>query len=231
MKHVLMIALVFAACGGEGSTGVVVSAASSLADAFGELEAAYEAENPGIDIILNLGSSAALRDQILEGAPSDVFAPASLDMVRQVATGDVRSFAYSQLYIAVPLGNPGGVTGLSDFGRPELLVGLCVEPAPCGALARQALDMAGVVVSLDTSEPNARALLTKIEAGELDVGIVYVTDVLKGQVEGIALDHFTDYAIALVPEVVNPEAGQSFIDFVLSEQGQTILVEHGFLIE
>ena len=231
MKRVLVIALVLAACGGEDPTGVIVSAASSLTDAFGELEAAYEAENPDIDLILNLGGSAALRDQILEGAPSDVFAPASLDMVRQVTSDDVRSFAHSQLYIAVPLGNPGGVTGLSDFGRSELLVGLCVEPAPCGALARQALDMAGVAVSLDTSEPNARALLAKIEAGELDLGIVYVTDVLKNQVEGIALDHFADYAIALVPEAVNPEAGQGFINFVLSEQGQTILAEYGFLTE
>ncbi|MEA2024871.1 MAG: molybdate ABC transporter substrate-binding protein, partial [Actinomycetota bacterium] len=167
-------ALMLAACGntGNGAGGdVLVSAASSLTEAFAEMEAAFETANPEIDIVLNIGGSSALREQILAGAPADVFASANTsNMDRVVAAGDVEGepaiFARNRLHIAVPGGNPGGVAGLADFARDELLIGLCAESVPCGDYGRQALQNAGVIPAVDTEEPNVRALLTKIEAGE-----------------------------------------------------------------
>ena len=105
------------------------------------------------------------------------------------AAADPQTFVANQLQIAVPAGNPGGVTGLADFADADLLIGLCAEEVPCGQFGREALANAGVTPSIDTNEPDVRSLLTKVEAGELDAGIVYVTDVLSAgdAVEGIEI--------------------------------------------
>jgi molybdate transport system substrate-binding protein len=231
--------LTAAACdGGSHEVGtVVVSAASSLTDAFSEIEAAFEQTHPGVDVVLNLGGSSTLREQILAGAPADVFASANTSnmdhVIEAVAdAGDPVIFASNLLQIAVPAGNPGGVTGLGDLAEEDLLIGLCAEPVPCGAFAREVLDTAGVVPAIDTNEPEVRALLTKIEAGELDAGITYVTDVATtgGSVEGIDIPEgqnvIAQYPIAAVSR--NPDA-VSFVDFVLSDGGQRILREYGFV--
>jgi len=219
---------------------LLVSAAASLTDAFAEVESAFEEENRDVDVVLNLGSSSALREQILEGAPADVFASANTSNMDQVAdagelSGEAEIFVTNSLQIAVPTGNPAGVTGLEDFAREELLIGLCVEDVPCGDFGRQALDNAGVTPSIDTNEPDVRALLTKIEAGELDAGITYVTDVLStsGTVEGLEIpaevNVVAEYPIATLAGAPNPVTAAAWVEFVLSDEGQAILTSYGFI--
>lgn len=221
--------------GGE----VLVSAAASLTDAFAAVEAEFEAANPGMDVVLNLGPSSGLREQILEGAPVDVFASANRSNMEQMVeagqvAGEPQVFALNRLAIAVPAGNPAGITGLDDFGRDDLLIGLCAEAVPCGGFAREALARAGVTPAIDTDEPDVRALLTKIETGELDAGITYVTDVFAagGGVEGLDIPEdenvVAEYPIAALAGAPNPEGAAAFVDFVLSEPGQSILIDHGF---
>ncbi len=240
----LVALLLVSACSGPAErsaelTGeLLVSAAASLTDAFGDLEAAFEEAHPDVDIMLNLGASSALREQILEGAPADVFASANASNMDQVVEADEASeskvFATNRLQIAVPPGNPGGLAGLDDFADEALLIGLCEEEVPCGDFGRQALENAGVTPSIDTNEPDVRALLTKIEADELDAGIVYVTDVAStdGGVEGIdipdELNVVAEYPIAALSSAPNPDAAAAFVAFVLSEEGQAILAEYGF---
>ena len=218
---------------------LLVSAAASLADAFAEIESAFEAANPGVDVHLNLGSSSSLRQQVLEGAPGDVFASANTSNMDQVAeagetAGDPEIFARNRMQIALPAGNPAGITGLEDLGNEDLLIGLCAEEAPCGVFGRAVLKNAGVIPSIDSNEPDVRALLTKVEAGELDAGITYVTDVLStgGGVEGLDIPEdvnvVADYPIAALVNAPNPDAAAVFVDFVLSEQGQAILNGYGF---
>ncbi len=233
--------LAAAACASPGAHGeVLVSTASSLADAFEALEVAFEAADPEVNVVLNLDGSSALREQILAGAPVDVFAsadPANMDAI--VAAGDTDGealvFAGNRLEIAVPAGNPAAVAGLEEFARADLLIGLCAVGVPCGDYGRQALEKAGVVPSVDTDEPNVRALLTKIEAGELDAGIVYVTDViaLNGRVEGIVIPDeqnvLTEYQIATIADGPNPAGSTAFVNFVLSPEGRSILEEYGFV--
>jgi len=228
------------ACSGSSMGGeLLVSAAASLTDAFAEVESAFEVQNPEVDVVLNLGSSSALREQILEGAPADVFASANISNMDQVAeagelSGEAEIFVTNSLQIAVPTGNPADVTGLEDFAREELLIGLCTEDVPCGDFGRQALDNAGVTPSIDTNEPDVRALLTKIEAGELDAGITYVTDVLStsGIVEGIEIpaevNVVAEYPIATLAGAPNPDAAAAWVDFVLSDAGRAILISYGF---
>ncbi|MFW6199180.1 MAG: molybdate ABC transporter substrate-binding protein [Gemmatimonadota bacterium] len=223
----------------EATSQVRVSAAASLTDAFSEMESAFEATRPAIDVLLNLGGSSALSVQILEGAPVDVFAAADTSIMQPVVEagevdGNPAVLARNLLQIAVPSGNPGGVTGVEDFSDNDLVIGLCAQSVPCGELARRALIRAGVTPAIDTNEPDARALLTKVELGEIDAGITYVTDVIAadGAVEGIDLppevNVSAEYSIAVLASAPNPDAAAAFVEFVLSDAGQAILESHGF---
>src|SRR3990170_4126715 len=136
VRSMTLLALVAAGCAGSGEKTVdgevLVSAATSLTEAFAAIEDAFEDANPGIDVLLNLASSSSLREQILEGAPVDVFASANTSNMDQVVEagqtgGQARVFARNSLQIAVPTDNPAGVIGLADFASEELLVGLCAE--------------------------------------------------------------------------------------------------------
>jgi molybdate transport system substrate-binding protein len=231
--------LAIAACGGsgDGDREILVSAAASLTDAFGEMEAAFEAVNPEIDVLLNFASSSTLREQILEGAPVDVYASANtanMDLV--IAAGGAEedvTLVTNSLQIAVPEGNPGEIVGLEDFSNPDLLIGLCVAGVPCGEFGREALRRAGVVPEVDTEEPDVRALLTKIESGELDAGITYVTDVQSSEaIEGIEIPRefnvVAEYPIAVLANAPHPRQAEAFLKFVLSEEGRAILQGYGF---
>jgi molybdate transport system substrate-binding protein len=218
---------------------VVVSAAASLTDVFTSMENAFEQDHPESEVILNLGGSAALREQILEGAPADVFASANLETMNDVVDGGevagfVQVFATNHMVIAVPAGNPAGIVGLEDLGRKELFVGLCAESVPCGVFARKVLMSAGVEPSIDTNESDVRSLLLKIGLGEIDVGIVYVTDVISaaGVVDSIAVpsehDVTAEYPIALMAAAPNSGGGEAFVQFVISDKGAAVLEQHGF---
>jgi molybdate transport system substrate-binding protein len=241
MRIVMGLAVVLAivGCGDQTDEELLVSAAASLTEAFDEIEATFEEAHPEVDVILNFGGSSGLREQILEGAPVDIFAAADTSNMELVAAagetaGESRAFAANHLQIAVPADNPGGVAGLEDFADESLLLGLCAEEVPCGHLARQALARAGVTPSIDTTEPDVRALLTKVEAGELDAAITYVTDVASagGAVEGIEIpDSFNvtaEYTIAVLAHAAEDGAAGAFIEFVLSDEGQRIMSEYGF---
>lgn len=254
---VCALSLVLAACGDDDDDGdaagttttteaaesdlegtITVFAAASLTDAFDEIDAAFENANPGVTVEVNYGASSALREQILAGAPADVFASANTSNMDQVveagAASDPEEFVTNLLEIAVPAGNDAGVTGLADFANADLLIGLCAEEVPCGEFGREALANAGVTPSVDTNEPDVRSLLTKIEAGELDAGIVYVTDVTAAgdTVEGIDIpadENVTaTYPIAALAETANAEVADAFVAFVLSDDGQDILASFGF---
>jgi len=221
----------------DQSSSVVVMAAASLTDAFSQIEAAFEAENPDVDVQLNLAGSATLREQILQGAPADVFAPANANiMARILSEGEVQrpiDFATNTLVVAVPAENPGNVTSVTDLADSNLFVGLCSEGVPCGDFARTLLESADVTASVDTNESDVRALLTKIEAGELDAGIVYATDAAStDDVVALPIDAAFQpaitYPIAALRSSPNPTDAAAFVAFVQSPAGQAILASHGF---
>lgn len=217
---------------------VTVFAAASLTDAFGELGPAFETANPETRVDLSFGASSALREQILSGAPADVFASANqsnMDQVVEASAAEApEDFVSNQLQVVVPAGNAAGVTGLADFADGDLLIGLCAEEVPCGQFGREALASAGVTPSIDTNEPDVRSLLTKVEAGELDAGIVYRTDVLSAgdAVEGVDIpaeqNVTATYPIAPLVEAENTEGAEAFVTFVLSDEGHEILASYGF---
>jgi|SoiMethySBSTD1v2_1073268.scaffolds.fasta_scaffold21621_5 molybdate transport system substrate-binding protein len=243
-----------AACGDDGgddastrTTGatasdldgsITVFAAASLTDAFGEAGDAFTEAHPGVTVELNLAGSQALREQILAGAPADVFAAANTSNMDQVvdagAADEPEVFARNSLEIAVPAGNPADVGGLDAFGDADLLIGLCAAEVPCGDFGREVLAAAGVTPAPDTEEPDVRSLLTKVAAGELDAGIVYRSDVLAAgvEVEGIEIpadvNVVADYPVATLTGSGEPEVAAAFVEFLLSDDGQAILESWGF---
>ena len=234
----LLLATGCADSAGSERTTVVVSAASSLTDVFEAIEQPFEAAHPNVDVVFNFGGSPTLAAQVAEGAPADVLALANDAVMQLVVAGGLTAgppavFARNIPVIAVPVGNPAGVAGLADFGREDLVLGLCAEDIPCGALARKVLAEANVSPSIDTAEPNVRALLGRITAGELDAGIVYATDLdaAPDRLEGIpiATTSTTSYPIVTLTTSEHPDGAEAFVDFVLSDAGQRILAEFGFL--
>lgn len=228
-----------AGCGDGGDDEVLrVFAAASLTDAFDEIATAFEAEHPGVEVSLVLAGSSSLREQVLAGAPAEVIAVADDSALEPLLDAGLVAppvvFATNRLVVAVPADDPGNVDGLADLADPSLLVGLCAPQVPCGALARAAFEQAGVTPSPDSEEPDVRALLTKLVAGELDAGVVYATDVAaaKGSVTAIELPAGVEvaarYPIAAVTDAEGEALASDFIAFVLGPTGQAILAEHGF---
>ncbi len=217
---------------------ITVLAAASLKESFTAVGKAFEQANPGTTVTFSFGSSSGLAQQIMQGAPADVFASASQKNMQQVvdakAAADPVPFARNVLEIAVPKDNPAKVTALADLARPGVKVALCQPQVPCGDLARRMLAAAGVTVQPATLESDVKATLTKVRLGEVDAGLVYVTDVKAagGEVTGIDLpagaDQATTYPIAALTASANPGLAQAFVRFVLSEPGRAELTEAGF---
>lgn len=229
-------ALITGACGTSEDDTLLVLAAASLTDAFEELEFAFEQANPGIDVEVSAAGSSALRLQIDQGAPADVVAVANEEVMTQLAgEGHVAIptvFATNQLVVATPSAGAAAITGPDDLADPSLLIGLCAVEVPCGRYAADALALAGIEPSVDTYENDVRALTAKLAIGELDAGVVYATDVTAladDLVVVAALDGVeARYPIAPLVDAPHGEDAKVFVDFVLSDAGQSILRDAGF---
>ena len=225
---------------GDGLTGTLtVFAAASLTDVLTGLGQQLEEENPELTVQFSFAGSSALATQLTQGAPADVFAsanPAQMAVVTDagLAAGEPTVFTANVLQIAVPAGNPAGVTGLADFGREELALAVCAPDVPCGAAAEDVFAAVGVTPRPDTQEQDVRAALTKVELGEVDAALVYATDVTAAAdaVEGIAFPEaevaVNDYPLVTLAGAPDAEAAEAFVDLVLSDVGQQALQDAGF---
>jgi molybdate transport system substrate-binding protein len=247
------LALLAGACGGgttatggadasdaaeDLSGDLTVFAASSLTDAFSDLAASFSEQYPDVEGAFNFAGSQTLAGQIAQGAPADVFASADqtqMDVVTDagLAAGEPEVFISNVLEIAVEPGNPLGITGLEDLAKPDLVVVLAAPEVPAGQYAAEALANAGVDVTPASLEVDVRSVLSKVALGEADAGIVYRSDIVAGGdgVEGVEIPEDQNvpasYPIVTLADAPNPAAA-AFVDYVLSEEGQTTLVEYGF---
>jgi molybdate transport system substrate-binding protein len=217
---------------------VNVFAAASLKEAFTKLGQKFEAAHPGTKVVFNFGPSSGLATQITQGAPADVFASASTKNMDQVVTaGQAASptnFASNVMEIAVPANNPARITHLSDLARSGVKVALCQSAVPCGAAAAKVFTNAKLTVTPISLEIDVKAVLTKVTLGEVDAGVVYVTDVQAAddKVKGIDIptdvNASTQYPIATLTKAPNKATAQAFTDYVLSADGADVLTAAGF---
>ena len=210
---------------------VTVFAAASLTESFTAIGQAHPAK-------FSFGASSALATQLEQGAPADVIATADeVTMKKLVDAGLVEpphTFAKNRLEIAVEPKNPKHVTGLADLAKAGLQVVLAAEQVPVGRYARQALAAAKVTVAPVSLEPDVKAVLTKVQLGEADAGIVYATDVraAKGKVDGVVIPEAQNvvavYPIAVSKHAASPAAAKAFVAYVLSAEGRAVLERFGF---
>ncbi|WP_035775965.1 molybdate ABC transporter substrate-binding protein [Arthrobacter sp. H5] len=223
---------------GRLSGTLTVFAAASLTDTFTQIAEEFEARHPDASVQLSFAGSSDLVTQITAGAPADVFASADTsNMDKLIEAGLVLGapvdFATNTLMIAVPAGNPAGVTSLEDLVDPANKVVICAPQVPCGTATVKVEQAAGVDISAVSEESSVTDVLGKVTSGEADAGLVYVTDVSAASdaVEGIAFDESAEavntYPLAPVVDG-NTDLAEAFIELVTGEGGQTILAAAGF---
>jgi molybdate transport system substrate-binding protein len=234
-----------AAADGQLSGPLTVFAAASLTDVFTELGDQLMADHPGLEIRFNFAGSSALAAQLVEGAPADVFAAADeAQMARVEDDGLIAAsevFAENPLMLVVPRENPAGVT-LPESGTPRLselitadaTVAVCAPEVPCGAAAAEVLEKSGLADAPDTYEDDVRAVLTKVQLGEVDAGLVYVSDVHAAGDTILAFafreapQAVNRYPIGALDDSANRAAARAFVDLVLADAGQAALADAGF---
>jgi molybdate transport system substrate-binding protein len=228
--------------GGE----LTVFAAASLTDAFTQIATDISASHPNVEITFNFAGSQALVTQLSEGgAEADVLAlasPAQMTAAIEAGVPVVSSeiFARNQLAVVVPADNPAGIASVNDLAGDDIRLVLANPDVPAGNYARQSLCkvaggkeqfLEGVADNVVSEEENVRAVLTKVQLGEADAGIVYVTDALTARNEVAMIEIpaeqnvIASYPIATLTD--DPLAA-AFVSYVRSAEGQATLASFGF---
>jgi molybdate transport system substrate-binding protein len=245
-------AAVLAACGTSGGTAstsspsasfsgfIHVFAAASLTASFNALGVSFHQANPGVGVDFNFAGTPTLVAQIEQGAPADVFASADTTNMDKLtadgfAVGTSLVFARNQLEIVVAPGNPKGIRSLADLAKRGVIYITEAPSVPAGKYSLQALASAGVKVTPKSLETSVTGVISKIELGEADAGIVYTTDIKAAgsKVQGIEIPAANNvvamYPIVSVKGTKSSDLATAFISYVLSSTGQSTLATFGFL--
>jgi len=224
---------------------LMVAAASSLTNAFGEIGKAYELARPDTRVLFNFGGSGQLLQQISRGAPVDVFASADIDTMdradkqRLVLSSSRVNFAANKLLLVLPGDSDLKITTLAGLAEPQvqrIAIGT-PETVPVGRYAKRALEKAGMWEGLKPKfiyTQNVRQSLDYVFRGEVEAGFVYLTDAATSPVKvltamEVPVEQPILYPIAAVKGWGNQNRALDFIAFVRSEAGQKILGKYGFL--
>lgn len=240
-----LLLAVAGSCAGAPSRALTVSAAASLTEAFTELAKHYEAKHPGSRVHLNFGASGSLVQQIIRGAPVDVFASADQETMDRaeregLVLADTRhDFAVNSLVVIIPTDSRSIPATLRELDQASIQRIAMGSPAtvPAGRYAQQAMQEGGVWSALSTRiirTQNVRQALDYVARGEVDAAFVYTTDVKARRASvhlafAVPLSTVIRYPIAPISSARQPEEAARFVSFVRSEQGQAILQRHGFL--
>lgn len=224
--------------GDGGGTTLTVFAAASLTESFDALKTTFESAHPGTTVALSYGGSSTLAEQINQGAPADVFASASATTMQTVtgagkAAGDPATFANNILTIVTPPDNTS-VSTLADLAESDVAVVLCDPAVPCGAVADKMFGSVGMTPHVVSREADVKSVLAKVESGDADAGIVYVTDAKAAgdKVREVEIpasqNQSTAYQIVAVEDSPNAGLAGDWITMVTGDEGQSVLKEHGF---
>jgi molybdate transport system substrate-binding protein len=238
----LCVLFLLAACTDATAAELLVSAATSLTNAFREIGTAFETTHPGTTVAFNFAASDLLLAQIVRGAPADVFAAAdeaTMDRAEQAGAlraGTRRDFAANRLVVVIPSAAPAFTT-LEDLAAPRFRRIALGSPktVPAGRYAKQALERAGVWAKLEPRliyAGSVRQSLDYVARAEVDAGFVYATDaaIMPDKVK-VVLEVPTvsvRYPIAVTALTRQPADARGFVDFVATPQMQNVLRRYGF---
>ncbi|MFE0175489.1 molybdate ABC transporter substrate-binding protein [Streptomyces sp. NPDC059002] len=222
--------------GGDKNVNLTVLAASSLTDVFATAEKVYEEEHPGTKLTISPAGSQELAAQVKQGSPADVLVTADTKTMDGLKgeTGTPTVIAKNRLVIATREGNPDKVKGLKDLSNSKLKVVLADDTVPVGRYSKQVLDKQGVDVQPVSKEANVRSVLSKVELGEADAGIVYKTDAATApdKVDAVAIpddqNAVASYPAATLKGSKNGDAAAAFVKWLSTPEAQKILRDAGF---
>lgn len=228
---------------------LTVFAAASLTDAFTEIGENFQTANPGVTVTFSFAGSQTLRTQIEEGAPVDVFASANTKEMEALVTDDfvagdaAQLFLTNKLVVILPENNPVGIETLEDLAKPGIKLVLAAKEVPVGKYSRESLALMDasfgngflnkVLANVVSNEDNVKQVSAKVQLGEADAGIVYMSDAVAApELKSIGipaeLNVIAKYPIAPLVKSENAGLARAFIDYVLSDEGQAILIKWGF---
>ncbi|MCZ7462135.1 molybdate ABC transporter substrate-binding protein [Streptomyces sp. WMMC940] len=221
---------------GASKADLTVLAAASLTDVFRTAGAAYEKSHPGTRITFSFAGSQELAAQVEQGAPADALVTADTKTMERLRadTGTPEVIAGNRLVIATAEGNPEEIDGLEDLADPGLKVVLAAPEVPVGRYSRKILDAQKITVKPVSQEPSVRAVLSKVELGEADAGLVYRTDAATapGKVDAVEIpdeqNAIAEYPAATLKTSKNAEAAGAFVAWLSSPEAQKILGDAGF---
>ncbi len=252
------------ASGGESSSAespvVTVFAAASLTDVFREASRLFSDSGHRVNVVFNFAGSQHLAGQLREGAYADVFASADETQMQaaidagRVEKTNVTTFVCNRLVVGYGRGPAENssvaaeVKSLLKLAEPGLKIVVGAEAAPIGRYTRQFLSKAardsrfgpefraGFEANIVSEEQSVRSILSKLQLGEADAGIVYASD-LAGETELQSMEIPFDlnvsafYPIALIRDSAHREQAGAFISFLFSEEGTAALEAQGFSTE
>ena len=236
--------------GGEERSTLTVLAASSLTDAFGELEKTFEEQNPDADVRQSFESSSTLLAQIQQGAPADVFASAGEDEMDAavddgLVAGEPEVFVKNREVVMVPKDNPANIQRMQDLAEPGVRLVLAEDGVPAADYALQILGKANseygsgfkkeVLSNVVSRESDVRASVGRVALGDADATFGYASDFtsdVRDRVRVIQvpedLNVVATYPIAALEDAQDRELAREWVHLVLSEEGQRVLDEWGF---
>ena len=229
---------------------LTVFAAASLTGSFTEIGKNFEAANPGVTVALNFAGSQVLVTQIEQGAPADVFASADHKNMDALVTANLvasgyKDFATNLLTVILPPSNPANVQTLQDLAKPGLKLVLEDPSVPAGNYTRQILTNMSkdstygtdfstkVLANVVSNETDVKQVVAKVDQGEADAGIVYVTDAsAQPDLKTISIpanyNVIAHYPITVLEKAPNSDLAAAFVAYVLSADGQAVMKKWGF---
>jgi molybdate transport system substrate-binding protein len=260
---ILAVAVVLTGCGGRAASGaddeggggggeatLTVLAASSLTDAFGELERTFEERNPGVEVRQSFESSSTLLTQIQQGAPADVFASAAEEEMEAavedgLVAGAPEVFVRNREVVMVPEDNPAEIESLRDLAEPGTKLVLAERGVPAADYAEEILGKADaeygdgfkrdVLSNVVSREADVRAAVGRVALGDADATFGYASDYtpdIRDRVRVIQipddLNIVATYPIATLEGSRSPGLAREWVELVVSEEGQRVLEKWGF---
>jgi molybdate transport system substrate-binding protein len=230
---------------------LTVFAAASLTNVMGDLQVPWQTAHPGSELILSLDASSALRAQIEQGAPADILASADTRNVQLLvdgclARGPITAFAGNALVVVVPSDNPASISSPADLARPGVRYVAAGPEVPITRYAVEAIEnlaalpgypadfVAAVAANTVSEEGNVRAVLAKVELGEADAAIAYLTDAWSSDgVTSVPIPAEANvpatYAAVAVGATSQPGLAADFLEFLTGPDAQAVLASYGFL--
>jgi molybdate transport system substrate-binding protein len=242
---VLVFAAILAGCSQNNSSTLTISVAASLQDAIQQIGSAFEQSHPGIRIAFNFGGSGTLAQQIEHGAPADVFLSAASKQMDELAAkgllfNDTRRDLLRNQVVLIARTGENAIDGFDALTSSAVKLIALGDPGsvPAGDYGRQVLESLQLWQAVQGKlvlAKDVRQVLTYVETGNADAGIVYATDArLSSRVRVVATAPESShtpvvYPIAVVKDTHNAAAARAFVSFLQGPQAHEIFTHFRFL--